>query len=165
MIFARLADITDRFWASWCLLIGLSRYYPSAEKLEFTAINGETFYTYVGITRSPFDGDWAYWAGRWGYYPGIHSRLALLLRLQRGRCAHCKLSFLPEAIIEVHHKDGDHSNDKVTNLQALHGHCHDAVHREVTISADASVYDKDCFLEEPCEVESLMHGSEGQPSE
>jgi RNA-directed DNA polymerase len=41
--------------------------------------------------RSPVDGDWAYWAGRMGRYPGLSSLAAPALRRQRQRCAWCGL--------------------------------------------------------------------------
>jgi RNA-directed DNA polymerase len=81
--------------------------------------------------KSPFDGDWLYWASRWGYYPEVNPALARMLRAQQGRCAHCKRLFLPgDDLIERHHKDGDRKNNKRSNLELLHRHCHDAVHRE-----------------------------------
>jgi hypothetical protein len=47
--------------------------------------------------------------------------------------------------------------------EALHGHCHDEVHREAAVRRVASVRDKDYSPEEPDERESLMSGSEDQP--
>jgi RNA-directed DNA polymerase len=116
--------------------------------------------------RSPFDGDWAYWANRWGHYPGIPLWVAMIVKRQGGRCARCNLTFVPGQaidVIEVHHRDGDHSNNVRRNLEALHGHCHDAVHRVVTVSEQPSAHDKGYPTEEPCEGESLTHGSEDQP--
>ncbi len=78
--------------------------------------------------KSPFDGDWTYWAARTGYYPGITLWLAKLIKGQGGRCPNCGLSFLPDDVIEVHHKDGNHANNKKSNRVALHGHCHDSEH-------------------------------------
>jgi RNA-directed DNA polymerase len=81
--------------------------------------------------KSPYDGDWLYWASRWGHYPRVSPFLACLLKEQRGRCAHCQRLFLPgDDLIERHHKDGDRSNSKRSNFQLLHRHCHDAVHRQ-----------------------------------
>ena len=103
-------------------------------------------------TRSPYDGDWVYWATRMGHYPMIAGRKATLLRSQKGRCPWCGLFFKQEDDVEIDHiipraKGG---RDVYTNLQLLHGHCHD----------QKSALDKGCAVEEPCEVESLMHGSE-----
>jgi len=78
--------------------------------------------------KSPFDGDWMYWVSRQGNYPGISLWMGLMLKRQQGRCVHCGLFFKPGDRIEVHHCDQDRSNNRRGNLDALHGHCHDAVH-------------------------------------
>lgn len=82
----------------------------------------------VKDSRSPYDGDWKYWSVRRGKYPGIKPKLAAALKNQIGRCYHCKLYFRPEDIIEIHHADGNRKNNTRSNLQALHGHCHDVIH-------------------------------------
>jgi RNA-directed DNA polymerase len=79
-------------------------------------------------TASPFNGDWRYWAARRGYYPGISRRVAILLKLQRGRCGYCDLVFLPEAFLEVHHRNHQHGDNSRHNLVAVHRHCHDQIH-------------------------------------
>jgi hypothetical protein len=66
-------------------------------------------------------------------------------------------------VIEVHHRDGDSSNSTAVNLEALHGHCHDEVHRRAATKRVASIRDKDYSPEEPDERESLTSGSEDQP--
>ena len=113
--------------------------------------------------KSPFDGDWAYWTGRMGHYPGISLWLGMVLKRQRGRCARCGLFFKPGDLIEVHHPNRDHSNNRPGTLDALHRHCHDAVHGSGGNEPRGSVHDKDCLREEPYECESLMYGSEDQP--
>jgi len=81
--------------------------------------------------RSPFDGDWPYWASRWGHYPEVNPAVAWMLQAQGGRCAHCKRRFFPgDDLRERHHKDGDRSNNRRSNIELLHRHCHDAVHRQ-----------------------------------
>jgi RNA-directed DNA polymerase len=50
------------------------------------------------------------------------------MRQQRGRCGQCNLSFTSQEVLEVHHIDGNHANNKWDNLQLLHGHCHDRIH-------------------------------------
>jgi RNA-directed DNA polymerase len=74
--------------------------------------------------KSPFDGDWVYWAGRQGYYPGVSWWLARLLKQQRGRCTHCGLYFLPTDLLEVHHR---RKGEPGQRLAVLHRHCHDGV--------------------------------------
>jgi len=113
--------------------------------------------------KSPFDGDWTYWAGRQGHYPGISFWLSRLLKEQQGKCLRCSLYFMPGDLPEVHHQDGEHSNNKRGNLVALHRHCHDAVHRQGKTEPKRSICDNDCPCEEPYECESLTYGSEDQP--
>jgi RNA-directed DNA polymerase len=80
--------------------------------------------------RSPYDGDWVYWSTRQGRHPDASPKLAQLLKRQHGRCRYCGLFFQHDDRIEVDHIDGDRRNSRYTNLQALHGHCHDAKTRE-----------------------------------
>jgi RNA-directed DNA polymerase len=81
--------------------------------------------------KSPYDGDWPYWANRGGHWPGMYPVRALLLKEQRGRCALCGRVFLPgDDLIERHHQDRNRKNNRRPNLQLLHRHCHDTVHRQ-----------------------------------
>ena len=84
----------------------------------------------VAGNRSPYDGDWVYWSARQGRYPTVGPRLATLLKRQGGRCAYCGLFFQHDDQLEVDHISGDRRNSRYDNLQALHGHCHDAKTRE-----------------------------------
>jgi len=77
--------------------------------------------------RSPYDGDWLYWSTRLGRHPEISTRVATLLKRQKGRCAKCELFFKGVDILEVDHiipRRWGGSN-AIHNLQLLHGHCHD----------------------------------------
>jgi RNA-directed DNA polymerase len=96
-------------------------------------------------SRSPFDGDWAYWATRLGHSPLISPRKARLLKEQKGKCGYCKLLFRYEDILEVHHMDGDHKNSKRNNLMLIHGHCHDQITAQML-----RTHDKGSVTEEPC---------------
>jgi RNA-directed DNA polymerase len=103
-------------------------------------------HTKVRGEKSPYDGDWAYWATRMGQYPGISTWLAMVLRRQQGRCARCGLCFTPGDVLEVHHENDDHSGNKTGNLVALHGHCHDNEHgsRPVeVVELDGDIHDRD----------------------
>jgi RNA-directed DNA polymerase len=42
---------------------------------------------------SPYNGDWSYWSKRRGEYPGTPTRVAKLLKRQKGICPHCGLYF------------------------------------------------------------------------
>lgn len=95
-------------------------------------------------SRSPYDGDWAYWATRLGHNPLLTSRRARMLKKQKGICGYCKLHFRHEDILEIHHVDGNHKNNKKDNLMLIHGHCHDQ------ITADMQrTHDKGSVTEEP----------------
>jgi RNA-directed DNA polymerase len=79
--------------------------------------------------KTPFDGDWLYWSSRMGNYPGVGLILGRLLKQQGGRCVHCGHYFLPgQDLLERHHKDRDRKNNKRSNLELVHRHCHDAAH-------------------------------------
>ena len=82
----------------------------------------------VKDTRSPFDGDWVYWSIRRGKYPGTRPVISKLLQKQKGICPICQLRFTLEDIIEVDHINNNPKESKMSNLQALHGHCHDQKH-------------------------------------
>ncbi len=77
--------------------------------------------------KSYFDGDVLYWSTRKGTHPEMPSRIAMLLKRSRGKCASCGLMFGDEDLIEVDHKipKKDGGTDKFDNLQPLHRHCHD----------------------------------------
>jgi RNA-directed DNA polymerase len=84
-------------------------------------------YTQVKGNRSPYDGDWIYWSTRMGHHPEVPSRVAFLLKRQKGKCTHCGLYFQDGNLMEVDHitplsKGG---KDEYKNLQLLHRHCHD----------------------------------------
>ncbi|TVQ45360.1 MAG: group II intron reverse transcriptase/maturase [Gloeocapsa sp. DLM2.Bin57] len=84
-------------------------------------------YIKVKGDKSPYDGDWKYWATRRGQYPETPNKVAKLLQRQKGKCTWCGLYFKDGDILEVDHikpksKGGGHG---LKNLQILHGHCHD----------------------------------------
>lgn len=77
-------------------------------------------------TASPFDGNLKYWSTRKGHNPLIPTRVATLLKQQKGTCAKCGLYFRESDVLEVDHiiprvKKG---KDTYGNLQLLHRHCH-----------------------------------------
>jgi hypothetical protein len=54
--------------------------------------------------------------------------LIVTVRVEQGQVS--IPAVLPVAIpmMELHHRDGNHTNNRRENLALLHGHCHDAVH-------------------------------------
>ena len=83
-------------------------------------------HTLVKPEASPYDGNWTYWSKRRGTYSGTPTRVAKLLKKQKGICPQCKQYFTPEDLIEVDHiiPKSKGGKDTYNNLQALHRHCH-----------------------------------------
>jgi len=86
-----------------------------------------TDYIKVKGNRSPYDGDWLYWSSRMGNYPEISEGVAILLKKQKGKCAHCGQYFQDTDIMEKDHivPKSQSGSNKYDNLQLLHAHCHD----------------------------------------
>ena len=124
--------VIQRYWhrLGTCLAFATSATAPHAGHLHLHSEVPITRHIKVRGNRSPYDGDWVYWSTRQGRHPGVSPRLATLLKQQRGRCAYCGLFFHDDDRIEIDHINGDRRNSRATNLQALHGHCHDAKTRE-----------------------------------
>ena len=106
------------------------------------------FHAKVSGNRSPYDGDWVYGSRRRGHYPTVKTRIATLLKKQHGRCAYCGQYFQHDDQLEVDHSNGDRQNSCYNNLQALHGHCHDAKTREHTEYLPVGMRDKHQHTEE-----------------
>ena len=50
-------------------------------------------YKKVKDIKSPYDGDLIYWSTRLSKHPEATSRKVKLLKRQKGKCAHCGLTF------------------------------------------------------------------------
>lgn len=76
---------------------------------------------------SPYDGDWVYWSTRMGNHPEIPKRVSILLKRQKGKCAHCGIYFKDGDSLEVDHivPKSKGGKNKYDNWQLLHRHCHD----------------------------------------
>ncbi len=123
-----------RKWPKWCYrrywkrLDGLVRFTDGQHYLypyEQTKIRRHV--KVIG-SKSPFDGDWLYWAQRLQRHPLKPLRVVKLLKWQGGKCENCGLPFSAEDVLEVHHLNGNHSDNRYVNLGLLHGHCHDVAH-------------------------------------
>ena len=101
---------------------------------------------------SPYDGNLIYWSSRMGIHPEVTTRVATLLKKQKGKCTHCGLFFRESDVLEIDHiiPKSKKGKDGYNNLQILHRHCHD-----VKTAEDGSVggtYDKRQIIEEPDEM-------------
>jgi RNA-directed DNA polymerase len=102
---------------------------------------------------SLYDGNLIYWSTRMGTHPEATTRVAILLKMQKGKCAHCGMYFKDGDLLEVDHKipKSKGGKDEYKNLQILHRHCHD----QKTANDDKAVgmqQDKHHVIEEPDEV-------------
>jgi RNA-directed DNA polymerase len=118
-------------------------------------------------TRSPFDGDWTYWATRMGRHPELPTKHAQLLKRQQGKCAWCELYFTSEDVLEVDHviPKAVGGGEVLDNLQLLHRHCHDqktAVDGSTSVNKRRSTYDTGQTGEEPDDSETVTSGSEDE---
>ncbi|BAY89698.1 MULTISPECIES: group II intron reverse transcriptase/maturase [unclassified Tolypothrix] len=109
--------------------------YSSKKLLDkaFPAISySENKHVIVKGTKSPYDGDTAYWSERNSkLYDGETSKA---LKKQNHKCASCGLKFIDEERVHLHHIDGNHANWKKNNLEAIHESCHDYKHMSKSAS-------------------------------
>ncbi|MEH1938290.1 MAG: reverse transcriptase domain-containing protein [Nostoc sp.] len=92
----------------------------------------ENRHTSVTGTKSPYDGDIAYWSERNSKLYGGETSKAL--KKQNHRCASCGLKFIDEERVHLHHIDENHANWKKNNLEAIHESCHDYKHMSKSAS-------------------------------
>ncbi|WP_293030552.1 MULTISPECIES: reverse transcriptase domain-containing protein [unclassified Moorena] len=77
-------------------------------------------------TKSPYDGDLVYWSGRNSkLYDNVTAKA---LKKQNHSCGYCKMKFIGEERVHLHHSDGNHDNWKMNNLMAVHQSCHQQIH-------------------------------------
>jgi RNA-directed DNA polymerase len=91
-----------------------------------TVSYSENKHVMVQGTKSPYDGDTAYWSERKSKLYGDETSKAL--KKQNHKCASCGLKFIDEEKVHLHHIDGNHANWKRSNLEAIHESCHDYKH-------------------------------------
>jgi RNA-directed DNA polymerase len=116
----------DKYWRTvgeknWC--------FSTEEGLELTQHQETPIIRHVKVkgNSTPYNGDWIYWSKRRGEYPETPTRVATLLKTQKGKCTHCGLYFTPTDTVEVDHIQPTSlgGKDEYKNLQLLHKHCHD----------------------------------------
>lgn len=92
--------------------------HSATKTISYVKVKGES---------SPFDGNLVYWSTRMGQHPQMPSRIAILLKRQKGKCSHCGLFFKDEDVLEIDHiiPKSKGGKDEYYNWQLLHRHCHD----------------------------------------
>ena len=116
----------DKYWRTvgdqnWC--------FSTENGLELSNHAATPIKRHVKVkgNASPYNGDWVYWGKRRGEYPETPTRVAILMKAQKGICPHCGLYFTSTDIVEVDHITPKSlgGKDEYKNLQLLHRHCHD----------------------------------------
>ena len=110
---------------------------------------------------SPYDGNLLYWAKRLQQsHPLTMNRLGTLLHKQQGKCRWCELLFQEGDLIEIDHitPRSEGGTNELSNLFALHRHCHDQRHAK---EHERGTHNRSHQAEEPDELETLMSGSGG----
>jgi RNA-directed DNA polymerase len=109
-------------------------------------------HTKVKGEKSLYDGDWIYWSSRIGSHPTVSTRMATLLKKQKGKCKWCNLYFKDGDLLEIDHiiPKSKGGKDRYDNLQVLHRHCHDK--KTATDGSLTRTQDKRVCKEELCEV-------------
>ena len=110
---------------------------------------------------SPYDGNFLYWSQRLRQHPMLYGKLARLLQKQQGKCRWCELTFRFGDRVEIDHitPKNQGGGDELSNLMALHRHCHDQRHAR---DAETGIHDKDARIEEPDEGRTLTSGFESR---
>ena len=87
-----------------------------------------------------------------GKNPEMPTRVAKLLKVQKGKCPHCGLHFRHGDITEIDHiiPKSLGGKDEYKNLQLLHRHCHD--NKTANDGSIRGTNDKDQVIEEPDET-------------
>ncbi len=78
--------------------------------------------------KSPFDGDWVYWSKRGKHDPSHEDLRQKLVGFQKGCCSLCGEVIFTGQDLELHHIDGNHRNNKRSNLAMVHRYCHQDHH-------------------------------------
>jgi RNA-directed DNA polymerase len=119
-----------------------------------------------------YDANLLYWVTRLGRHPEMPKGKATLLKRQQGRCAWCGRLFTPlDDQLEIDHvvPRSLGGSDAYTNLQLLHGHCHDQKTARddslMVANQREALSAKETSIKEPCELKSsrtvLKSGGEG----
>jgi len=85
-------------------------------------------YVKIKAGASIYDGKLEYFFERMSMHNARIARLRKVMVSQKHECTYCKLKFFPHDILELHHvlkQDGTRSKE----LQFVHGHCHDVLHK------------------------------------
>jgi RNA-directed DNA polymerase len=114
----------------WKAVNGKLAFSPRDSRLRLHFHNETLIKRHVKVqgNRSPYESDWMYWSTRLGQRPGVSTRIAKLLKRQKGKCPRCGLYYKEGDLLERDHiiPKAYSGKDVYDNWQLLHRHCHDA---------------------------------------
>lgn len=127
-----LWHINHRAWKVFNKETKLNRFQVNdlIKKAFPTVSYSENKHVNVKGEKSPFDGDLTYWSERNSKL--YDNETSKALKRQNHTCGFCKLKFLSDERVHLHHIDGNHENWKKSNLIAVHESCHDYSHMSKT---------------------------------
>jgi len=87
-----------------------------------------SLFSFVSVkgNKSPYDGDMMYWSARNSKL--YDNQTAKALKKQGNKCGKCGMYLTGEQPVELHHINGNHSDNKPKNLIAIHRSCHIEIH-------------------------------------
>jgi group II intron reverse transcriptase/maturase len=129
----------------WSIRLWVYKYLTKSTKMRYeerishldSIFNGHSYkvnrHSAVRGDRSIYDGDLIYWSQK--NAQAYSGPLATALKNQGYRCTSCNLRFVGSDWIELHHKNGNNKDFKLSNVEALHRACHQyqPIHREILL--------------------------------
>jgi RNA-directed DNA polymerase len=129
----------------WSIRHWVYKYLTKSTKMEYSErikylesiFNGHSYkvnrYSAARGDKSVYDGDLVYWSRKNSHF--YTGPLVTSLKRQGYKCNACNLRFTGSDWIELHHKNGNNGDFKLTNVEALHRTCHQhqPVHRKILL--------------------------------
>ncbi len=150
--FSRLDMLLFRLLKNWCIRRhpnkgkkwAIQKYYPDVKEKGKWIFRSDSYilprhsqtlirrHTIVEVSKSPYNGNTAYWSQRMNNYGGYSNLIMSLLKKQQGKCNYCQNEFRIVDIIEIDHKipQGLGGKSSIVNYQLLHRHCYNCKTRE-----------------------------------
>jgi RNA-directed DNA polymerase len=97
-------------------------------------------YVKIKAGASIYSGEILYFCKRMSYHNARIKRLARLMKSQEYRCKLCRLRFMPNDLIELHHVLDDQKS-RTGAIEFLHKHCHDRGSR-----FDFNIHFNECLI-------------------
>jgi RNA-directed DNA polymerase len=104
--------------------------FKTVDLYTFGKVTSYSVTKYAGIqaSKSPYDGDWAYWSIKLANYigNGEDTLRGRLMKIQKGYCPLCGQKILTDDVLDVDHRipKALGGKDSISNRQLIHLDCH-----------------------------------------